>query len=180
MAEVVRRRWAHSAQTNSLGSGRLPGGGATQAQLVGQTGAGRRGHDMRMGEGQGISDGGFMDASFPGENCLASSTKAIFSAEGTRGRGGNKLEEVRPELDRKWSDPFRINWWGVREREVGRGSTLPLAPTPHRWSLNTQGNPQPPPPPHPSSSSAPSSLSSFSSPPSSSSSEDTSPGWIHQ
>ena len=117
-----------------------------------------------------------MDASFPGENCLASSTKAIFSAEGTRGRGGNKLEEVRPELDRKWSDPFRINWWGVRQREVGRGSTLPLAPTPHRWSLNTQGNPQPPPPPHPSSSSAPSSLSSFSSPPSSSSSEDTSPG----
>ena len=125
LAEVGRGRWAHSAQRNSLGSGRLPGGGATRAGPVGQTGAGRQGHDMRMGEGQGISDGGFMDASLAGENCLASSAKAIFSAEGTGGRGGNKLEEVRPELDRKWSDPFRINCWGVRQREAGRGSTLP-------------------------------------------------------
>lgn len=125
LAEVMRGRWAHSAQRNSLGSGRLPGGGATRAGPVGQTGAGRQGHDMRMGEEQGISDGGLMDASLAGENCLASSAKAIFSAEGTGGRGGNKLEEVRPELDRKWSDPFRINCWGVRQREAGRGSTLP-------------------------------------------------------
>lgn len=70
LVEVVRGRWAHSAQRNSLGSGRLPGRGATRAGPVGQTGAGRQGHDMRMGEGQGISDGGFMDASLPGENCL--------------------------------------------------------------------------------------------------------------
>ena len=123
--EVVGGRWARSAQRNSLGSGRLPGGGATQTGPVGETGTGRQGHDMRMGEGQGISDGGFMDASFPRENCLVSSPKAIFSAEGTRGGGGNKPEEARPELDRKWSEPSRTNRGRGRQREAGRGSTLP-------------------------------------------------------
>ena len=50
----------------------------------------------------------------------------VFSAAGRSelGRAGNELEEMRPELDQKWSDASTTRGGG-RQREAGKGSVLP-------------------------------------------------------
>lgn len=50
----------------------------------------------------------------------------VFSGAGKSelGSGGNELEELRPELAQKWSDPSRTRGGG-RQREAGEGSMLP-------------------------------------------------------